>query len=1090
MMDIKLATFALILVAVAASSGCFTYTGVVKDEVNITGSALSPYNITYYIEVAEGWNPRNWSTLGVSIANNSAKVNESVLGLVDTTYFPDGNYSIRLTVTDEFNQSSRDVVFVSVDNVKITYPEDYDVIARGTQVEVKGTVLGHFTRYYIEHGQGIAPQNYSEEGVTLSGGGMREVNNGTLGVWNTSTVSTAGVYVIRLFVEYEGNRTYSENVTVIIDIFAEGWPNTINASFMSPPLFVDIDGDCGVDVLAASGDGMLYAWNLSGNILPGWPVSIGESLYYSPPMPAVGDIDGDGILEIVVAGLHTTYAFKADGSNASAWPVNVTEYITTAPLLYDLNSDMKLEVLFGAENRIYALKHDGTSLEGWPVSASSSKYNDFVMLSAGDVNGDKNPEVVASSYYDYIHVYNLSGVALTGWPKAPANMTRPYDVSLADYNSDGVFDILVGADSGKVAVMYGNGSYSPGFPKSVGGSWTTVYTSASDLDGNGVPEIIASTSDGMVYVLTANGSNFGEEAEGSMVNQTIESEHPYGEDFDYTWSVSVPNASSLAVHFERIDVESGFDYLYILDGDGRVVENFTGAYNDVWSKTVSGSTVKIRLVSDYMIEEWGFKADKILNGSVTKRWPVTSGSMPSYASVGDLDGGSQEVFVGSFRDSRYLLSSFHANGSSVEGWPKYMKGSMSWSPTLGGLTSSATNIGVTSGRGLYIWKENESFDVSSVQWGSLNHDLHNTRAYVNPLSGVQVLAPLANATFLTTSQVIFSFIPWDVEISSCSMYSNASGVFAEDRVIGRVVSQQTNNFSYNLTAKGFVSWSIVCRNYNGFNVSTDPARLMNILTNLSANVSFINVTNESAIVSATTNYPTTLTVDYGASPAYGTRLHSNETNLTHALLLSNLSSFTTYYLNATVSDDYGRNTSTGRLNFTTKLYATSKLNLSFNQSVEVNITEGGLNLSLNIKSNTTKENVTLIVNATRDNPTNASLALTALGKFLDISLLEAEGEIEWLHLKVDYTDEEVLAANINETSLAFYWLNGTSGEWLKLNTSTMSWVYGTGVDMGANFVWANVSRTSQYTIAGERLLTTRQQNLTAEWNLVSIPLII
>jgi len=75
--------------------------------------------------------------------------------------------------------------------------------------------------------------------------------------------------------------------------------------------------------------------------------------------------------------------------------------------------------------------------------------------------------------------------------------------------------------------------------------------------------------------------------------------------------------------------------------------------------------------------------------------------------------------------------------------------------------------------------------------------------------------------------------------------------------------------------------------------------------------------------------------------------------------------------------------------------------------------------------------------------------------------------LSWALIKVNYTDEDVSNNNLVESSLRLYWYNESSGNWIKLETTSPTWVYGSGVDTANNYVWANVSHFSDYAVGGE-----------------------
>jgi len=108
--------------------------------------------------------------------------------------------------------------------------------------------------------------------------------------------------------------------------------------------------------------------------------------------------------------------------------------------------------------------------------------------------------------------------------------------------------------------------------------------------------------------------------DGTIEPYSLESDHPYSDDFDSTWTITKSGYSNIAVHFSSIELEKGYDFLYVLDANDNILQEFgrdAASYNDVWSVSIPGDTIKVRLVTDYIITQWGFAIDQVLDGVVS-----------------------------------------------------------------------------------------------------------------------------------------------------------------------------------------------------------------------------------------------------------------------------------------------------------------------------------------------------------------------------------------------------------------------------------------------------------------------------------------
>ena len=93
---------------------------------------------------------------------------------------------------------------------------------------------------------------------------------------------------------------------------------------------------------------------------------------------------------------------------------------------------------------------------------------------------------------------------------------------------------------------------------------------------------------------------------------TIQSKHPYDNSCDETWTIHRDGATRIDVTFtDETYTESGYDYIYIYDGNDKLVGKYSGSELSGKTITVNSDIVKIRLTSDSDSTEYGFALAKI-----------------------------------------------------------------------------------------------------------------------------------------------------------------------------------------------------------------------------------------------------------------------------------------------------------------------------------------------------------------------------------------------------------------------------------------------------------------------------------------------
>lgn len=248
----------------------------------------------------------------------------------------------------------------------------------------------------------------------------------------------------------------------------------VNSAVNGSPAVGDFDFDGMLEIVVGSDNEDVYAWHSDGTLVDGWPQNTDERRC-GFITPALGDIDGDNELEIVIgtdvpfdsltfhdSGQERVYAWNIDGTLANGWPqdnfVELGFALSGGPSLGDVDGDGRLEVVaacVGGYGKVFIWNgENGSLLEGWPQPAED--YNITFPTNTptiGDIDGDGDMEVLASGFYSmfsgdndaFIMAWHHDGEMVDGFPILMDNqMIFNSAPTLCDLNSDGKLDIGVG----------------------------------------------------------------------------------------------------------------------------------------------------------------------------------------------------------------------------------------------------------------------------------------------------------------------------------------------------------------------------------------------------------------------------------------------------------------------------------------------------------------------------------------------------------------------------------------------------------------------------------------------------------------------
>jgi hypothetical protein len=185
------------------------------------------------------------------------------------------------------------------------------------------------------------------------------------------------------------------------------WEFPTGGFVMSSPALADLDNDGKMEIVVGSDDGKIYL--IQGDKNANGIIDPAERAFYQTngkvrSSAAIGDLDGDGVLEIVIGSMDTAvYALNYDIPTnflSVKWTFHATAPVLSSPALANRNSSAspaKLSVYVGCDDyNVYLL--DGTTgamidyyNTGGPVPTSPA---------VADIDGDGKLEVLVLSWED------------------------------------------------------------------------------------------------------------------------------------------------------------------------------------------------------------------------------------------------------------------------------------------------------------------------------------------------------------------------------------------------------------------------------------------------------------------------------------------------------------------------------------------------------------------------------------------------------------------------------------------------------------------------------------------------------------------
>jgi len=416
-------------------------------------------------------------------------------------------------------------------------------------------------------------------------------------------------------------------VTIAAYSHIEVWFNNGNSYFSGPDIYannssfydvalndLDEDGDLDIIAIPFTSDILMTLKNNGAGIFTIWQnINSGVSSYRSH----LADLNGDGRDDLFLTNTNTTQKiYLNNGNGFNTTPITFVASNASDVALADYDNDGDIDAMLSdryfSENQLWL--NDGNANFSYSATYAMDEY--YSGVAAGDIDNDGDTDFILYGMDIPREIWLNDGTGhFTLGVLMPNNLDYDKSVKLADYDNDGLLDLIIGIYGGlKVFKNLGNLNFSLCY--STGGSSHDI--DVGDLNGDGLLDIyygnFSNDDFDIVYLqypsnitvdpdtayiclgdsitLTASGANTYVWSEGLGTNNSVVVSPTTTTTYTVT-GVSgscSPVATALVIVNPLPEINVTTDAAEVCSGDTAIL-SVTGANSYIWSTSDTTSTI-------------------------------------------------------------------------------------------------------------------------------------------------------------------------------------------------------------------------------------------------------------------------------------------------------------------------------------------------------------------------------------------------------------------------------------------------------------------------------------------------------------------